>query len=79
MFGIFFSCLLHYAYGDCNEGVYLHTRRSGKLFNLNRLKAKISSSVLLDGEINSRIAKAMGTKARFKKTSLDEPATYTLH
>ena len=39
LFGILFSCL-KFAYGDHNEGVYLHARTSGKLFNLNRLRAK---------------------------------------
>ena len=32
------------------------------------LGAKISSDVLLDGEINSRLAKAMSTKARLENT-----------
>lgn len=40
LFGIFFSCVLHYAFNDCPRGVYLHTRSDGKLFNLARLKAK---------------------------------------
>ena len=40
LFGIFFSMLLTYAFKHTNEGVFLHTRSSGKLFNLARLKAK---------------------------------------
>ena len=40
LFGIFFSMLLSYAFKNTTEGVYLHTRSSGKLFNLARLKAK---------------------------------------
>ena len=31
---------MHYAFNDLNDGVYLHTRSSGKLFNISRLKAK---------------------------------------
>ena len=40
LFGIFFSCLLHHAFKDEIRGVYRHTRSDGKLFNINRLKAK---------------------------------------
>lgn len=40
LFGIFFSLLLRQAFGTSTEGVYLHTRTDGKLFNLSRLKAK---------------------------------------
>ena len=38
LFGIFFSTLLHYAFQDSQEGVFLHTRSFGKLFNLARLR-----------------------------------------
>ena len=51
LFGIFFSCLLQFAYGDHNEGVYLHTRTSGKLFNLNRLRAKTKLKKVLVREL----------------------------
>ncbi len=40
LFGIFFSMLLHYAFSDCSEGVYIRTRSDGKLFNITRLRAK---------------------------------------
>ena len=40
LFGIFFSMLLHYAFNDSTEGIYLRTRSDGSLFNLARLKAK---------------------------------------
>jgi len=40
LFGIFFSMLLHYAFADCSEGVYIRTRPDGKLFNIARLHAK---------------------------------------
>ena len=40
LFGIFFSMLLQYAFKDCSEGIYIHTRSDGKLYNLARLRAK---------------------------------------
>ncbi|WP_353805815.1 reverse transcriptase domain-containing protein, partial [Acinetobacter baumannii] len=40
LFGIFFSMLLQHAFRDCNEGVYIHTRTDGSLFNIARLRAK---------------------------------------
>ena len=38
--GIFFSLLLPYAFSSSEDGVYLHTRSDGRLFNLARLLAK---------------------------------------
>ena len=40
LFGIFFSMLLQHAFKNSKEGIYLHTRSDGKLFNLSRLRAK---------------------------------------
>ena len=40
LFCIFFSMMLSYAFKTYTEGVYLHTRYDGKLFNLARLRAK---------------------------------------
>ena len=40
LFGTFFSVLLNHAFGTATEGIYLHTRSDGKLFNLARLRAK---------------------------------------
>lgn len=40
LFGIFFSLVLSYAFRESDDGVYLHTRSDGKLFNLARLRAK---------------------------------------
>ena len=40
LFGIFFSLLLHHAFKESDEGVYIHTRSDGGLFNLSRLRAK---------------------------------------
>ena len=40
LFGIFFSLLLQYAYGQSEDGIFLHSRSDGGLFNLARLRAK---------------------------------------
>lgn len=40
LFAIYFSILLKHAFGTATEGVYLHNRSDGQLFNLARLKAK---------------------------------------
>ncbi|KAL0173433.1 hypothetical protein M9458_029401, partial [Cirrhinus mrigala] len=44
---IFFSMLLHYAFKDCREGVYIYTRADGKLFNIARLHAKTKVTEIL--------------------------------
>lgn len=36
----FFSLLLHYAFNESENGIFLHTRSDGNLFNLARLRAK---------------------------------------
>ena len=40
LFGIFFAIMLKHAFGNATEGIHLHTRSDGKMFNLARLKAK---------------------------------------
>ena len=40
LFGVFFSVLLQHAFNDCSEGVNIHTRADGGLFNIARLRAK---------------------------------------
>ena len=40
LFGIFFSMLLTHAFSQSSDGIYLHTRSDGGLYNLARLKAK---------------------------------------
>ena len=32
--------MLTYAFGTASDGIYLHTRHDGKVFNLKRLRAK---------------------------------------
>ena len=40
LFGVFFSLLLCYAFRESEDGIFLHTRSDGNLFNLARLRAK---------------------------------------
>ena len=40
LFRIFFSMLLTHAFSENEDGVYLHDRSDGRLFNLARLRAK---------------------------------------
>ena len=51
LFGIFFSLLLHHAFKSNNEGVLLHTRHDGKLFNIARLRAKTKVKQVLIREM----------------------------
>ena len=40
LLGIVFSLLLRHAFKTCREGVRIHTREDGRLFNIARLRAK---------------------------------------
>lgn len=51
LFGIFFSMLLHYAFADCEEGIYIRSRTDGKLLNIARLRAKTKVHELLIREL----------------------------
>ena len=51
LFGIFFSLMLTYAFGTASDGIYLHTRHDGKLFNLKRLRAKTKVTCVLIREM----------------------------
>ncbi|CAH1277284.1 CYP3A43, partial [Branchiostoma lanceolatum] len=51
LFGIFFSLLLNFAFGHSTQGVHLHTRSDGKLFNLARLRAKTKVRTVLIREL----------------------------
>jgi len=51
LFGIFFSLVLSHAFKSCDDGVYLHTRSDGKLFNLARLKAVTKTRTVLIREL----------------------------
>ena len=39
--------LLHYAFADCEEGIYIRSRTDGKLLNITRLRAKTKVHELL--------------------------------
>ena len=51
LFGIYFSVMLSHAFGASSEGVYLHSRSDGKLFNIARLKAKTKIRKVLVREL----------------------------
>lgn len=51
LFGVFFSVLLRHAFNDCSEGVYIHTRADGGLFNIARLRAKRKVETVLIREL----------------------------
>ncbi|XP_073965599.1 uncharacterized protein [Choristoneura fumiferana] len=40
LFGIFFSVLLKVAFGEEQQGIHLHTRSDGRLYNISLLKSK---------------------------------------
>nr|XP_032827065.1 uncharacterized protein LOC116952123 [Petromyzon marinus] len=51
LFGIFFSLMLTHAFGTAEEGVFLHTRSDGKLFNLGHLRSKTKVRKVLIREL----------------------------
>ena len=51
LFAIFFSILLQYAFKNNSEGIYIHTRADGRLFNIARLKAKTKIRKILLREL----------------------------
>ena len=51
LFGIFFSLMLKFAFGESEEGIHLHTRSDGKLFNLSHLGAKTKVRTVLIREM----------------------------
>ena len=55
LFGIFFSLFLSYAFDSSSEGIYLHTRSDGKLFNLARLRAKTKGHRYTSGRCCSQM------------------------
>ena len=51
LFGIFFAVMLKQAFGESTEGIYLHTRLDGNLFNLTSLlkaKTKVEKCTVRD-------------------------------
>lgn len=51
LFGIFLTILLPYAFKDCIEGVCLHTKADGKLFNIAHLRTKTKGTEKLIREL----------------------------
>ena len=51
LFGIFFSVVLSYAFKNNEDGVFIHTRSDGNLFNLSRLKARTKVRKVLIREL----------------------------
>lgn len=51
LFGIFFSLLLSWAFRQSDEGVFLHSRSDGGLFNLARLRARTKVRKVLIREL----------------------------
>ncbi|XP_047496567.1 uncharacterized protein LOC125044159 [Penaeus chinensis] len=51
LFGIFFSLLLSYAFRKSDDGIFIHTRSDGGLFNLARLRAKTKVKRVLIREL----------------------------
>ena len=51
LFGVFFSLLLRYAFRQSEDGIFLHTRSYGSLFNLSRLREKTKVRKVLIREL----------------------------
>ena len=51
LFGIYFAVMLSQAFENSTEGVYLHSRSDGKLFNIARLRAKTKIHKVLVREL----------------------------
>ena len=64
LFGIFFSLLLPYAFSESEDGVFLHTRSDGKLFNLSRLRAKSSETPAARNALRRRRCPGLPHKRR---------------
>ena len=71
LFWIFFSMLLHYAFADCLEGVYIRTRPDGNLFNIARLSAITKTLKVLLHELllADDVALASHTEAGLQRLS----------
>ena len=51
LFGIFFSMLDQHAFNDCSEGVHIHTKADGNLYNIARLRPKTKVAKVLIREL----------------------------
>ena len=72
LFSIFFSLLLRHAFKYCIEGVCIHTRADGRLFNIARLRAETKvTSVLIRGMLFADDA----ALATYTEDGLQKPLT----
>ena len=51
LFGIYFAALLHHAFKDSQDGVFIRTRSDGSMFNIKRLKSKTKTTLELIREL----------------------------
>ena len=51
LFGIYFAALLHCAFNENKDGIFIRTRSDGSLFNLSRLKSKKKTTEVLIREL----------------------------
>ena len=51
LFGIYFAALLHHAFKDSQDGVFIRTRSDGSMFNIRRLKSKTKTTLELIREL----------------------------
>ena len=51
LFSIFFAVMLSHAFQDCNRGILLHFRTTGKVFNLRRFNARSKTFDILVREL----------------------------
>jgi len=56
LFGILFSLLLKHAFRNSTEGVYMHTKSDGRLYNISRLKkakTKVREIIIREAAVTS--------------------------
>ena len=76
LFGICLSLLLNHAFKHSTEGIHLHTRSDGKLFNLARLRAKTKVRTVLIRELLFANDAALTTH---KEEELQQPTSQFSH
>ena len=76
LFGILFSLLLCYAFSESKEGIYLHTRSNGSLFNLALLRAKTKVRKVL---VREMLFADDATITAHTETALQELINYFAH
>ena len=51
LFSIYFAVMLEHAFKDCDIGIYIHFRTSGKVFNLRRFNSKSKTFQIIVREL----------------------------